>query len=93
MQYLLLIHNNSKSPASEAEWSAFIARAMESGTFRGGSEVGVITRIGRPGPTSEHIGGYMRFDSDDRQKLLDLLQSHPVVLHGGTVELCEMPKS
>jgi hypothetical protein len=35
----------------------------------------------------------MRFDSDNKQALLDLLKSHPAVAHGGSVELCEMPKS
>jgi hypothetical protein len=43
--------------------------------------------------SSAHIVGYMRFDSDDKQIILDLLNVHPVVLHGGTVELCELPKS
>ena len=43
--------------------------------------------------SSAHIAGFMRFDSDNRQAVLDLLQKHPVVLHGGTVELCELPKS
>jgi acetylglutamate kinase len=35
----------------------------------------------------------MRFETDEKVKLLELLQSHPVVVHGGTVELCEMPRS
>jgi hypothetical protein len=35
----------------------------------------------------------MRFDSEDKQKIIDLLASHPVVVHGGSVELCEMPES
>ena len=43
--------------------------------------------------SSGHIGGFMRFDSDDKEKLLELLKTHPVVVHGGTVELCEMPES
>lgn len=40
-----------------------------------------------------HIVGFMRFDSDDKQAVLDLLKLHPVVVHDGSVELCEMPKS
>jgi hypothetical protein len=35
----------------------------------------------------------MRFDSEDKEKLLALVNQHPVILHGGTVELCELPKS
>jgi hypothetical protein len=30
----------------------------------------------------------MRFESDDKLVILSLLELHPVVLHGGTVELC-----
>ena len=35
----------------------------------------------------------MRFDSDDKAKLIELLKLHPVVLHGCSLELCELPKS
>lgn len=35
----------------------------------------------------------MRLDSDDPVQLHELLESHPVVLNGGTIELCEMPMS
>jgi hypothetical protein len=44
-------------------------------------------------PSSLHLAGYMRFDTDDKPRLLQLLAQHPVVVHGGTVELCELPKS
>ena len=43
--------------------------------------------------SSAHLTGYMRVDSDDRQKLLELLQLHPVIRHGGSAELCELPLS
>jgi hypothetical protein len=43
--------------------------------------------------STDHVVGYMRFDSEDRQPILDLLEKHPVLLHGGTVELCELPRS
>ena len=33
------------------------------------------------------------FDSANRQQILDLLEKHPVVIHGGSVELCELPES
>ena len=42
---------------------------------------------------TETVGGFMRFDSDDPEELRALLMEHPVILHGGTIELCEMPKS
>jgi hypothetical protein len=95
-QYLLLIHDDAKSKASTEEWTQFFVAAKESGYFRGGSEIGERVIVGGDGvsaqPTS-HIGGFMRFDADDKAKLLELLRHHPVVLRGGSVELCEMPKS
>jgi hypothetical protein len=94
-QYLLLIQGNAKIRIPAAEWDRFNAAAKASGMFKGGSEVGSREVLGdtqtvRP---TKHIVGYMRFDSDDKAKLLELLQSHPVVVHGGSVELCELPKS
>ena len=95
MQYLLLIHNDATSRTPTEKWTALFARAQASGMFRGGSEVGRRELLGSGKTTSltAHIVGFMRFDAEDKEALLDLLQSHPVVVHGGTVELCEMPKS
>lgn len=94
-QYLLLIHDNTTSDTTGADWDLFISAARQSGLFQGGSALGERVVIGdaRTAKSTEHIAGYMRFDSDDRQKILDLLQQHPVVLRGGSVELCEMPKT
>jgi hypothetical protein len=94
-QYILLIQGNAKSESTAEEWDQFFAAAQESGLFRGGSAIGDRVVVGdtQTAKSSEHITGYMRFDSDDKQKVLDLLKRHPVVLHGGSVELCELPKS
>lgn len=94
-EYLLLIHGNEKSATLSEEWERFFDAARNSGVFRGGSEVGKREFVGDRGSaqSSDHIVGYMRFDSDDKQVILNLLILHPVVLHGGTVELCELPQS
>jgi hypothetical protein len=94
-QYILLIQGNTKSKSTPEEWNRFFAEAQESGLFRGGSEIGDRIVLGDAHSTksTEHIVGYMRFDSDDKQKILDLLKTHPVVIHGGSAELCELPKS
>ena len=95
-QYLLLIHHQPGQPPDAEEWEPFFERAAKSGLFRGGSEIGKRELIGGPGSTSattDHLAGYMRFDAEDKQSLLDLLSHHPVVRHGGTVELCELPES
>lgn len=94
-EYLLLIHGNEKTATTAAEWDQFFAAAHASGAFSGGSEVGKRELFGDTASarTSDHIVGYMRFDTTDKPMLLELLKKHPVVLHGGTVELCELPKS
>lgn len=95
MQYILLIHGNAKSVATDEEWSEFFSAAQQSGFFKGGSAIGARDVIGDAQTTqsTEHIVGFTRFDSYDKQAILDLLKVHPVVVHGGSVELCEMPKS
>ena len=94
-EYILLIQGNAKSRATPAEWDRFLTAAKASGTFCGGSVIGdreVLGDILTARPTG-YIVGYMRFDTDDKAKLLKLLKRHPVVMHGGSVELCELPKS
>lgn len=94
-EFLLLIHGNEKTATTAAEWYQFFAAAHASGAFSGGSEVGKRELIGdtTSARRSDHIVGYMRFDATDKTMLLELLKTHPVVRHGGTVELCELPKS
>ena len=94
-QYFLLIHGNATSDATGEEWNQFFSAGQESGIFRGGSQIGERTRVGDADSmkSTDHIVGYMFFDSEDKQRILDLLEKHPVVAHGGSVELCEMPKS
>ena len=95
MQYILLIQGNERTESTAEEWDLFFAAAHASGLFRGGSEIGQRELLGdKPSarPT-DHIVGYMRFDAADKQLLLDLLENHPVLKHGGSVELCELPKS
>ena len=95
MQYILLIHGNFETDSTPGEWDAFLDAARQTGLFKGGSGIGkriVIGDADSAKPT-DHIVGYMRFDSEDRQGILDLLEKHPVVVHGGSVELCEMTQS
>jgi hypothetical protein len=94
-QYILLIQGNTKSEPTAGEWNQFFTVAQQSGLFKGGSAIGHRSYFGNveTAKPSSHIVGFMRFDSADKQQLLDLLKKHPVVVHGGTVELCEMPKS
>ena len=94
-EFILLIHGNEKTATTAEEWDRFFHAAHKSGAFCGGSEIGPREQIGdrESARSSEHIMGYMRFASGDKTMLLELLKEHPVVLHGGSVELCELSKS
>jgi hypothetical protein len=95
MQYIALIHKNTDSSPTDDEWERFLEAAKATRMFKGGSEIGSRQLIGQKtvADTTESVGGYMRFDSDDLPRLNELLQDHPVIRHGGTIELCELPKS
>lgn len=94
-QYVLLIHGNTKTRPTTDEWDEFLAVARQSGLFQGGSAIGDRITLGdtQSAKSSSHIAGCMRFDADDRQQIVNLLQKHPVIVHGGSAELCEMPRS
>ena len=95
IQDILLIQDNSRSDPTPKEWDAFFAAAHQSGCFKGGSEIGERMIVGDApsAKPTDHIVGFMRFDADDRRQILNLLEQHPVVIHGGSVELCELPQS
>jgi hypothetical protein len=95
MEYIAFIHGNGDTTPSRDEWDHFVAVASRSGLFRGGSAIGKRSTIGAKDvpDTTQHVGGYMRFDADSLGDLNDLLTQHPVVVHGGTIEICELPKT
>lgn len=95
MQYIALLHKNTDSPPTTDEWDRFFDAANATGMFKGGSAIGARQTVGKKpvSDTTESVGGYMRFDSDDLERLQALLKDHPVIRHGGTIELCEMPAS
>lgn len=95
MEYILFIHNNSDQPTTEEQWNEFFVAANESGMFSGGSEISAGIQIGDKSVKSalDSVVGYMRFESDSIDKLLKLLELHPVKIQGGTLELCEAPKT
>ena len=95
MEYILFIHNNTDSPTTEGQWDSFFEDANKSGIFIGGSEISNQMQVGNKAvkDITNEIVGYMRFESDDKSKILTLLEKHPVIIQGGTVELCETPRT
>ena len=95
MEYITFMHGNTNTSAKEEEWDEFFDLAGESGLFKGGSAMGTRSTVGTKDvpDVTDHIGGYMRFDSEKLEDLTELLKKHPTVVHGGTIEVCEMWKS
>ena len=95
MQYIVMIQNNAVSQASPEDWSVFFDKATASAMFKGGSEMLRVAGLGNPAgvDTSAILGGFMRFDTDSIEALRTLLLDHPVVKHGGSLEIYEMPTS
>lgn len=95
MQYIALIHTNADASPSDGDWQRFFESANSSGMFKGGSEIGTRRLLGAKAvaDTTGTVGGFMRFDSSSVEEVLTLLEQHPVILHGGSIELCEMPES
>lgn len=95
MEYILFVHNNTDTAISKEDWNSFFTAAKESGLFRGGSEIANRIQLGEKivPDITKHVGGFMRFDSESITAVKSLLNLHPVLLNGGTLELCEMPKT
>ena len=95
MEYILFIHKNINTETTRKQWEEFFIEANESGIFLGGSEISNQTQIGNKSvqKITDNIGGFMRFEAEKKDTILKLLKKHPVFIQGGTLELCEMPKS
>ena len=95
MEYILFIHKNTDSSPTNKEWDEFFIAAIKSGLFLGGSEISNQIQIGNKPirKITDSIGGFMRFESKDKNAILELFEKHPVVMQDGTVELCEMPNT
>ncbi len=95
MEYILFIHNNVDSTISDSDWDQFFAEARNSELFQGGSEIGGRILLGEKQipDITQSIGGFMRFHSESVEALKEFLERHPVLISGGSLELCELVKS
>lgn len=95
MEYILFIHKNTASPIPKEQWDSFFSAALESNIFKGGSEISNRIQLGEKpvNDITENVGGFMRFESEDIETVKSLLNKHPVLINGGTLELCETPKT
>ena len=95
MQYIAFMHCNNDSDTNSDDWERFFELAGKSGVFCGGSAMGRRYTLGEKTvpDITENIGGYMRFETEAFEELTALLEYHPTIMHGGTIEICELPKT
>jgi len=95
MEFILFIHKNTDQNTTSEQWESFFNSANESGIFLGGNEIASQIRKGKKSVSTitYSIGGFMRFEAENENLVLELLEKHPVFVQGGTLELCEMTKS
>jgi len=95
MEYILFIHKNVDSEIPKDEWDSFFKFAREQGVFQGGSEIRNRKQLGKKNvqDVTSSIGGFMQFNTENTALLNTVLEKHPVTRHGGTLELCELPKT
>ena len=75
------MHANAKGESTGEEWDMVFDRAQHSSLFRGGSAKGKRWTVGKDADTlSEGLAGFMRFDSESVDELLEykpILRSAP----------------
>ena len=95
-EYLLLMHDDARSGAEEADaWPAYLDRLADAGVLRGGSEIGggiAARRAGDPASLSR-VTGFIRIVASDLEDARGALVGNPVYEAGGTVEIRELPRS
>ncbi len=102
--YILLMHNDTQSEPTNAQWSAYFDALSASGAFQGGSAIGQgasFRRDGGPAPkstpkptsaSSDHLTGFIRVSAASLSDAQTFLTGNPVYECGGTVEIRELPR-
>ena len=82
MEYIVFIHNNTDSATTDEQWQTFFTTANASGIFQGGSEISNQTQIGNKSvqKITNTIAGFMRFEAENKNTVLALLEKHPVII-------------
>lgn len=94
--YLFLTHRLPQgSSAPSGAWAPYLDRLRRTGHFSGGSAIGGGLSVSRSGVTSDttsHLTGYIRISAHSIEDACKLLEGHPVIDAGGTIEVRELPR-
>ena len=92
-EFILLMHNDSLTPETDADWQAYIERLAASGHFRGGSSIGegaVVRKTGAAAAISP-VSGFLRIEARDLDEARTLLRGNPGFEAGASVEIRALP--
>lgn len=94
--YLFLTHQLPQGTRdSPGAWPSYLDRLRRTGQFSGGSSIGGGLSVSRSGVTpdiSTQLTGYIRVSANSLDEACKLLEGHPVIDAGGTVEVRELPR-
>lgn len=89
-EFMMLMKGSGKAD----EWAGYIEKLVNSGTFRGGSELANGSCISKTDTNSAcTVTGFMRFEAVNKEQILALLPGNPVYESGGSVEVLEIVTS
>ena len=78
------------SGGSSEQWSTYIETLNASGAFRGGSELGNGRSIGGDPTDLCTVSGFMRFDANSIEAVIELMQGNPLLSSGGVLEVMQL---
>ena len=89
-EFMILMNGDG---GSAEQWSAYIDSLQSSGAFRGGSALGNVQRIGANSDEVCTVTGFMRFEVESMEDVINLMDDNPVRLAGGSVDVLELIKT
>jgi hypothetical protein len=94
--YILLMHALPPGSAQPTgDWTTYLHRLRSTGQFNGGSSIGAGVCVSSRGITptlSTSLTGSIRVSAPSIEEACALLDGHPLIEAGGTVEVRELPR-
>jgi hypothetical protein len=93
--FILLMHADATREEPPESWERYFAKLRALGVFEGGSSIGAGTTLrkeGTPGPSADHLSGYIRVRAESLEAAKALVEGNPVYEAGGSVEVRELPR-
>lgn len=97
-EFILLMHSDvaDRGIADDGQlWGAYIETLKATGSFNGGSSIGVGVRLKkswRSAPSDRSIEGFVRVKAESLEAAQRLVVGNPNYEAGGTVEIRELPQ-